>query len=81
MCKNYNICKVECNRCDRVGTYFTVSGYVTCNDYEDDGMRYVSDEEKVKRIKALFDVGGKTAYQMLDEVYEIVMTDKEKVNE
>jgi len=80
MCKNYNIYKVECNRCDRVGTFFSYMGYIACKDYEDDGIRYVPDEEKVKRIKALFNIEGKTAYQMLDEVYEIVMTDKEKVN-
>lgn len=81
MCKNYNIYKVECNRCNREGTFFfSCTGYVPCKDYEDDGIRYVSDEEKVKRIKALFNVGGKTAFQMLDEVYKIVMTDKEEVN-
>lgn len=81
MCKNYNICKVDCNRCDRKGIYFSYMGYIACKDYEDDGTRYVSDEEKVKRIKALFDVGGKTAFQMLDEVYEIVMTNIIKIKE
>lgn len=81
MCKNYDMCKVDCNRCDRKGIYFSYMGYIACKDYEDDGTRYVSDEEKVKRIKALFDVGGKTAFQMLDEVYEIVMTNIIKIKE
>lgn len=79
MCKNYIIDKWECDCCDRKGMYHSYMGYIACKDYEDDGIRYVSDEEKVQRIKALFGTSSKTAFQMLDEVYKIVMTDKENI--